>query len=121
MPLSLCFQAVSRLKDVFLFVNTQINYFKIIFKLSYYRLVIYFSLDKQTSHRLKSQTMDVLTDKQIRAKLKDLAHDKGTQKAAAKELNVSPQYFGDVINGTRPVEKLALKLGYKKRFVKEIV
>ena len=43
---------------------------------------------------------------------------KGSQKAAAYELGISPQYISLLANGTRPFSpKLAAKLGWEKTTV----
>lgn len=47
--------------------------------------------------------------------LKELVKEKGSRKAAAKELDISAAYVGELINGTRPLTDTVLeKLGYQK-------
>lgn len=42
-----------------------------------------------------------------------------TQKELAKELNISPAYLNDILNGRRSIEPLAIsKLGYEVQYKK---
>ena len=47
--------------------------------------------------------------------IKDMVKEKGSQVAAAKELNISPAYLADILNGNRSIsESVAQKLGYRR-------
>jgi len=47
--------------------------------------------------------------------IRKIVKEKGSQVAAAKHLNISPAYLGDILKGARPVSgQVARKLGFQR-------
>lgn len=58
---------------------------------------------------------NTIDHKQALELIKQLVKDKGSQLKAAKHLDISPQYIGDIIAGNREISgNVAAKLGYRR-------
>lgn len=64
-------------------------------------------------------TMKQYTHEQMVDGLRKVAEEK-TQKYAAIDLGISPQYFNDLLHGKREItERVAKELGFRRRIVFE--
>lgn len=56
-----------------------------------------------------------ISSKEAIDKIKEIVKEKGSQAQAARYLDISAAYLGDIIKGNRPVsDAVAKKLGYKR-------
>lgn len=56
-----------------------------------------------------------ITHEEALKRIRDLVKRSGSQVAAAKELNISPAFLGDILRGARPIsDNVAQKLGYRR-------
>ncbi len=61
--------------------------------------------------------MNIVTDKELRDRLRQLCKEAGSQKAFAKKRRISPSVLSDVINGRRDFPKSILKALKARRVV----
>lgn len=48
-------------------------------------------------------------------RIREIVKEEGSQYAAAKRLDVSPQHLGEILRGTRSIsDSVAKKIGYKR-------
>ena len=58
--------------------------------------------------------MNISKEKAIEL-IKKIVHEEGSQFKAARRLDISPAYLGDIIKGNRPISaSVAQKLGFKR-------
>ena len=58
--------------------------------------------------------MNISKEKAIEL-IKKIVQEEGNQVSAAKRLDISPAYLGDILKGNRPIsESIAKKLGFKR-------
>lgn len=58
--------------------------------------------------------MNISQEKAIEL-IEKIVAEEGSQVKAAKRLDISPAYLGDILKGNRPIsESVAQKLGYKR-------
>lgn len=58
---------------------------------------------------------NLLTSKDVRAELRDMLKDAGSQASLARQLGITPTHMGDLLDGTRePGAKVLPALGLKK-------
>lgn len=59
--------------------------------------------------------MDIITHEEAVQILRDIVGKEGTQLAAAKRLDTSPQFLSDILLGRRAIpDSLARKIGYRR-------
>lgn len=58
--------------------------------------------------------MNITHDKALEL-IKQIVHEEGSQAGAAKRLDISPVYLGDILKGNRQIsDQVARKLGYRR-------
>jgi plasmid maintenance system antidote protein VapI len=62
--------------------------------------------------------MKTISADEARKILEDMVEVAGSQKAIARELEITPSYLSDILDGRRDIsDKIARKLGYAKETV----